>query len=41
MNTHLDGSNIKGDTVKAELHSSGAFKDDDIFAALNNVNGLK
>ena len=41
MNTHLDGSNIKGDTVKAELHSSGAFKDDDIFAALNSVNGLK
>ncbi len=41
MNTHLDGSNIKGDTVKAELHSSGAFKDDDIFTALNSVNGLK
>ena len=41
MNTHLDGSNIKGDTVKTELHSSGAFKDDDIFAALNSVNGLK
>lgn len=41
MNTHLDGSNIKGDTVKAELHSSSAFKDDDIFAALNSVNGLK